>query len=116
MQALVQSNNLPGTRAKISFKDGIPSMPPTAGNIALAKMMNEVSLSLRYGKVEAGNPGARGAGDISYLAQYLHCLDGIGASGTGAHAPGEILKLNEYPKLIKRAAVLMYRLIHEQKR
>jgi glutamate carboxypeptidase len=114
MSAIVSANNLPGTSAKISFKDGIPSMPPREGNMALAKMMNDASLSLGFGPVEAGNPGARGAGDISYVAQFLDCLDGIGASGRGAHAPGETMSLNEYPKLIKRAALLMYRLVNEK--
>jgi len=60
--------------------------------------------------VHAGNPGARGAGDISYIAKYLDCLDGLGASGKGAHAPGEIINLNEYPNLIKRTALVIYRL------
>jgi glutamate carboxypeptidase len=110
MQTIV-ANNLPGTRARISFKDGIPSMPPTPGNEALAKMVNDVSVSLGYGEVKPGDPGSRGAGDISYVADYLDCLDGLGASGGGAHAPGETINLKEYPKLIKRTAVLIYRLV-----
>ena len=112
MKAIVD-NNLPGTKARISFKDGIPSMPPTPGNEALAVMVNDVSVSLGYGEVKPGDPGARGAGDISYVAEYLDCLDGLGASGRGAHAPGETINLKEYPKLIKRTAVLLYRLINK---
>lgn len=106
----IVAKNLANAKATISFKDGIPSMPPTAGNEALVKAVNEVSMALGYGEVRAGNPGARGAGDISYVAKYLDCLDGLGASGRGAHAPGETINLNEYPKLIKRAALLIYRL------
>jgi glutamate carboxypeptidase len=106
----IVSRNLPGTKSNISFRDAIPSMPPTAGNEALVKVLSEISLALGYGEVKAGNPGSRGAGDISYLANYLDCLDGLGASGKGAHAPGEIINLNEYPKLIKRTALLIYRL------
>lgn len=102
--------NLAGTKAAISFKDGIPSMPPTDGNNALVPVVNEVSLLLGYGEVKAGNPGSRGAGDISYVADYLNCIDGLGASGKGAHAPGETINLNEFPKLIKRAALIIYRL------
>lgn len=109
MQQIV-AKSLPGSKATISFKDGIPSMPPTPGNEALVKIVNDVSVSLGFGTVAAGNPGSRGAGDISYVAQYLDCLDGLGASGRGAHAPGETINLNEYPKLIKRAALLFYRL------
>lgn len=106
----ITAQNLAGTKAVISFKDGIPSMPPTAGNEALVKTVNEVSIALGYGEVAAGNPGARGAGDISYIAKYMDCLDGLGASGKGAHAPGETINLNEFPKLIKRNALLIYRL------
>jgi glutamate carboxypeptidase len=106
----IVSKNLPGSKATISFKDGIPSMPPTAGNQALVKIVNEASLKLGYGEVKAGDPGSRGAGDISYVADYLDCLDGLGVSGRGAHAPGETINLNEFPKLIKRAALVIYKL------
>ena len=106
----IVSQHLSGTNASIHFKDGIPSMPPTAGNDALVKMVNDISIAIGYGEVKAGDPGSRGAGDISYVANYLDCLDGLGASGRGAHAPGEIINLQEYPKLIKRAALLIYRL------
>jgi glutamate carboxypeptidase len=106
----IVADHLSQTNATISFKDGIPSMPPTAGNAALVKGINDVSLALGYGPVKAGDPGLRGAGDISYVAKYLDCLDGLGASGTGAHAPGEKINLSEYPKLIKRTALLIYRL------
>lgn len=106
----IVSKNLSGTNATISFKEGIPSMPPTNGNEALANALSNVSLALGYGEVKAGNPGSRGAGDISYVAKYLDCLDGLGASGKGAHAPGETINLNDYPKLINRSALLIYRL------
>ena len=109
MRQIVEQH-LPGTKATIRFRDGIPSMPPTAGNNALVKITSEVSKALGYGEVKAGDPGSRGAGDISYVARYLDCLDGLGASGKGAHAPGEVINLDEYPKLIRRAAILIYRL------
>jgi len=107
---LIVSKNLNGAKARIRFKDGIPSMPPTPGNEALVKTTSSISLALGYGVVRAGDPGSRGAGDISYIAKYLDCLDGLGASGKGAHAPGEVINLNEYPKLLKRATLLIYRL------
>ena len=106
----IVSESLANSKASISFKDGIPSMPPTTGNEALLKTVSAVSVAMGYGEVKAGNPGARGAGDISYIAKYLDCLDGLGASGRGSHAPGETINLNEYPKLIKRAALIIYRL------
>lgn len=106
----IVSQHLAGSKATITFKDGIPSMPPTAGNEALVKFVSDISMAMGYGEVKAGDPGSRGAGDISYIANYLDCLDGLGASGKGSHAPGEIINLAEYPKLIKRAALLIYRL------
>ena len=106
----IVGKSLPNAKATITFRDGIPSMPPTEGNEALAKLVNNVSMDLNYGEVKAGNPGSRGAGDISYVAEYLDCIDGLGASGKGAHAPGETINLKEYPKLIKRTALLIYRL------
>jgi hypothetical protein len=45
-----------------------------------------------------------------WVAQYVDCIDGLGASGNGAHAPGEIINLNEWPKLTERAALFVYRL------
>jgi len=65
------------------------------------------------GETSAGDPGSRGAGDISYVAQYVACLDGLGASGRGAHAPRETINIKEYPLLIQRAALFIYRLIRE---
>lgn len=109
MRAIV-AQSLPGTHATIHFEDGIPAMPPTAGNEALVTKVNEISLAMGLGPVKAGNPGARGAGDISYIAAYVDCLDGLGSSGKGAHAPGETINLNEFPLLMKRTALLFYRL------
>jgi glutamate carboxypeptidase len=109
MQEIVD-RNLNQTDAEIIFKDGIPSMPPTEGNLRLAKTLNELSIDMGYGEVTPGDPGSRGAGDISYVADFMDGIDGLGASGSGAHAPGETIKLNEYPNLIKRSTLLIYRL------
>ena len=106
----IVAKHLANSKATITFKEGIPSMPPTKGNEALVRVVNDVSKAIGYGEVKAGDPGSRGAGDISYVAAYLDCLDGLGASGKGAHAPGETINLAEYPKLIKRAALVIYRL------
>ncbi|MBM3442498.1 MAG: M20 family metallopeptidase [Bacteroidetes bacterium] len=106
----IVAQSLPGTKATIRFSDGIPSMPPTEGNTKLATQLSEVSEALGFGKISPGNPGSRGAGDIPYVAKYLDCLDGLGASERGAHAPGETINLKEYPKLIQRTAVFLYRL------
>jgi len=34
----------------------------------------------------------------------------MGASGRGAHAPGEYMDLANMPEMVKRTAVLIYRL------
>jgi glutamate carboxypeptidase len=109
MQAIVAAS-LPGAHSTIRFSDGLPAMPPTAGNLRLVSVVSQVTTDLGLGPTTAGDPGVRGAGDISDIAQYLDCLDGLGASGTGAHKAGETINLKEYPWLIKRAAILLARL------
>lgn len=109
MSAIV-ANNLAGTKATIIFTDGIPSMAPTEGNNKLLEVISGVTKDMGLGETMAGDPGSRGAGDISYIAAYVDCIDGLGASGKGAHAPGETINLNELPFLIKRAALTIYRL------
>ena len=106
----IVSRNLNKTKAEIVFQDGIPSMEPTPENEKVLSVLNQVSLDLGFGEVKAGDPGSRGAGDISYIAKYVACLDGLGASGRGAHAPGETMNMKEFPKLIQRTALLIYRL------
>jgi glutamate carboxypeptidase len=106
----IVSRNLPGTKASISFQDGIPSMAPTEGNNKILAVIDQVSRDLGMGPAVAGDPGSRGAGDISYVAEYLDCVDGLGAMGKGAHAPGETIDLKSFPFLIKRSALLIHRL------
>ena len=106
----IVAKNLPGTSASIVFEDGIPSMAPTPGNEAVLKVIDGVSKDLGKGASVAGDPGSRGAGDISFIAAYLDCVDGLGASGKGAHAPGETINLKDIPYLTQRAALLIYRL------
>lgn len=109
MRAIV-AKNLIGTTATIKFSDGIPSMAPTEGNNQILSVIHSVSTDMGVGGTVAGDPGSRGAGDISYIAAYTDCIDGLGASGRGAHAPGETINLKELPFLIKRAALTIYRL------
>ena len=106
----IVAQNLNKTKAEITFQDGIPAMEPTPENEKILETLNQISLDLGFGEVKAGDPGSRGAGDISYVAKYVACLDGLGASGRGAHAPGETMNMREFPKLIQRAAILIYRL------
>lgn len=106
----ITAQSLNGTSSSIIFTDGLPAMEPSDGNYRLVKFLNGISLDLGIGKTLAGDPGARGAGDISDIAKYVDSLDGLGASGSGAHKPGETINLKELPILIQRAALMIYRL------
>ena len=107
----IVSNNLPQTKAKISFTDSYPAMGPTDGNRALLAILNEVSLSLGHEGVTAYDPGRRGAADISFVADYVDGLDGLGTMGNGAHTPKETVNLKTMNALIQRTAIFIYRLI-----
>ena len=109
MRTIVAAN-LPRTSAKITFEDGIPAMFPSEGNYALLKQLSQVSQDLGFGKVGTVDPADRGAGDIAYVSELISGLDGLGADGAGAHAPGESVELDSIPMLTKRAAILIYRL------
>ncbi|HKB67224.1 MAG TPA: M20/M25/M40 family metallo-hydrolase [Pyrinomonadaceae bacterium] len=106
----IVAKSLPGTSAKITFADGIPAMSPNEGNYNLLKQLDAVSQDLGFEKIEALDPGARGAGDVAYVTHLIPGLDGLGATGGGAHARGEYADLDTLPRQIKRAAVLIYRL------
>ncbi len=112
MREIVQ-NNLPQTSAKVTFIDSYPAMKPTSGNNDLLKRLNKVSVDLKQGEVVAYDPGRRGAADVSFVAQYVDCLDGLGTMGNGAHTPKETVNLNTIEALTKRTAILIYRLIKE---
>ncbi|CAN5426598.1 M20 family metallopeptidase [soil metagenome] len=106
----IVDKSLPLTKATISFTDGIPGMEPSAANDELRKQIDKISRDMGVGPVEAFDPGARGAGDVSFVAQYMPCVDGLGASGKGAHSIEETMNSKEFPILIQRAALLIYRL------
>ena len=110
----IVAKNLKGTTSKITFYDGIPSMAPTEGNNRLLSIINQVSIDMGMGATKAGDPGSRGAGDISYVAEFLDCVDGLGAMGMGAHAPGETINLKTIPFLSKRTAILINRLVQSK--
>jgi glutamate carboxypeptidase len=102
--------NLPGTKAEITFTDKYPSMAPTSGNVALLAKLNEGNRALSMAEIEALDPMQRGAGDASFVAPFVDVLDGLGANGSGAHAPGETVDLSRMPLQSKRSALLIYRL------
>ena len=109
MRAIV-NQNLPQTSASISFTDSYPAMGPTAGNQAVLEILSDVSQDLGFGLVKGYDPSRRGAADISFVANYIDGLDGLGTMGNGAHTPQETVNLRTMNALIQRAAVLIYRL------
>ena len=112
MRAIVD-NHLPSTNATITFTDSYPAMGPTAANKALLNELSAVSEALGFGEVEAYDPGRRGAADISFVADYVSGLDGLGSMGTGAHTPQETVDLATFNALNQRTAVFIYRLTRD---
>ena len=112
MRSIV-ANHLPSTNATITFTDSYPAMGPTKENKALLKELSDVSEALGFGKVAAYDPGRRGAADISFVADYVDGLDGLGSMGSGAHTPQETINLKTFNDLIQRTAVFLYRLTRD---
>ena len=112
MRAIV-ADHLPSTNATITFTDSYPAMGPTIENKALLKQLSDVSEALGFGEVAAYDPGRRGAADISFVADYVKGLDGLGSMGSGAHTPQETVNLKTFNDLIKRTAVFLYRLTRD---
>jgi glutamate carboxypeptidase len=109
MQEIV-AHHLPKTNATIAFGEGYPAMAPTAESRALLRILNRANASLGFKTMPELDPLKRGAGDISFVADLIPGLAGIGATGEGAHAPGETIDLSTQPINTKRDALLMYRL------
>jgi glutamate carboxypeptidase len=107
----IVSKHHPRTGASILFADGYPPMSPAAGNTALLELMNEINRDLGAPRMAAFDPGRRGAADISFAAPHVEsALAGLGAFGDGAHSPEETIDLDLLPLVVKRTALLVYRL------
>ena len=111
----IADENLPQTAAELTiFEGGYPPMEPTDGNMELLNILDNLSRDMGLGEVKAYDPAKRGAADISFVANYVDGLDGLGALGSGAHGPNETISLNTYKELTKRAALLIYRIINAE--
>jgi glutamate carboxypeptidase len=106
----IVAHHLPKTTATITFGEGYPAMAPTAQGRALLGILNQANAALGFKAMPELDPMKRGAGDISFVADLIPGLAGIGATGEGAHAPGETVDLSAQPINTKRDALLMYRL------
>lgn len=109
----IVADHLPSTNATITFTDSYPAMGPTEENKALLKQLSDVSEALGFGEVAAYDPGRRGAADISFVADYVDGLDGLGSMGSGAHTPQETVNLKTFNDLIQRTAIFLYRLTRD---
>lgn len=113
MEAVVARGSL-RTSAVLKFHEGYPAMPPSEGSLALLDQLDRVSRDLGHGPITAFDPRGRGAGDIAFVAPPLPGLDGLGLGGEGEHTPRESAHLTPAPELVKRAALLIYRLTRYQ--
>ncbi len=110
MTAIV-AGHLPETGATIAFDPGgYPAMAPTDGNRVVLTALNGVNADLGLPGMPILDPLKRGAGDISFVANDVSGLAGLGSSSTGDHAPGETVDLASMKRQAKRAAILMTRL------
>lgn len=110
MEAVVK-NHLPRTSAELKFlEDAYPAMAPTPENYALLAQLSQASRDLGYGEITAFDPRGRGAGDVAFVSPPLPGLDGLGLGGKGEHTIHESADLSTAPELVKRAALLIYRL------
>jgi glutamate carboxypeptidase len=109
----IVGRNLPNTSAEVHFTDAYPAMGPKPENMELLTTLSQVSQDLGQGEVTAYDPGRRGAADVSFVAEYVACLDGLGSMGSGAHTPEETVNLKTLEMLTQRTAILIYRLLQE---
>jgi glutamate carboxypeptidase len=110
MTAIVAAH-APLTSADIKFEaGGYPAMAPTEGNRAILAALNGVNADLGLPEMPPLDPLKRGAGDISFVANDVSGLAGLGPSSRGDHAPGETVDLASMKRQAKRAAILMSRL------
>ena len=102
--------NLPGTTATITFRDSYPPMPPTENGRRLMEVFSKVSEDAGLGRIGTLDPSMRGAGDVQFVAPYTTGIDGLGATGTGAHTDDEDLEIASIERGAIRAALFIYRL------
>jgi glutamate carboxypeptidase len=113
--AAIVADHAPLTNAKLSFDPGAyPAMAPTEGNAKLLDRLNTINHDLGLAEMAALDPLKRGAGDISFVANDVDGLVGLGTASRGDHAQGETVDLNSIKRQAKRAAILMSRLSKEK--
>jgi glutamate carboxypeptidase len=85
-------------------------MAVTPGNLKILDLYSRASADAGLGPIKALPAGQRGAGDIQFVAPLRDALDGLGATGNGAHSPDEDLEIASIERGAVRTAILLYRL------
>jgi len=111
----IVARHAPKTNATITFEAGYPPMAPTDGNRALLARLNGVNKDMGLEPMAALDPLKRGAGDISFVANDVAGLVGLGPSSRGAHTNDEVVDLDSMRRQAARAAILMTRLSREKR-
>ena len=90
----------PDTQLIIEGKIERPPMEKTPGNQKLWQLAQQAASELGI-EIESGTAGGSSDGNLTSL--YTPTLDGLGAVGDAAHAPGEFIYLDQ---IVERAALL----------
>ncbi|HEX5128340.1 MAG TPA: M20/M25/M40 family metallo-hydrolase [Usitatibacter sp.] len=106
----IVSRSLPHTQATITFTETYPPQAPTEAGAQLLEAFSKASLDAGLGPIRAMDPAFRGAGDVQFVAPYIPAVDGLGATGSGAHTDFEDLEIASIERGAIRAAILIYRL------
>lgn len=99
-QILGMQPTTPNTQLIIEGRIGRPPMEKTPGNQILWQQARQAASELGI-ELEEGTAGGGSDGNTTSL--YIPTLDGLGAVGDGAHAPGEFIYLDG---MVERAALL----------
>lgn len=90
----------PNTELIVEGKIERPPMQKTPGNQKLWQLAQQAASGLGI-KIEEGTAGGSSDGNLTNL--YTPTLDGLGAVGDAAHAPGEFIYLDQ---MVERSALL----------
>ncbi|MBW1961473.1 MAG: M20 family metallopeptidase [Deltaproteobacteria bacterium] len=106
LQSIVQREDLPGTRAKLSGQFHRPPMEPAEGFESFRHLVEQEGQALGLCVLWADiTGGASDGNNISALA--VPTIDGMGPSGGGAHSPEEYMDISSlFHKTALLAAVL----------
>ncbi len=90
----------PNTQLIVEGKIERPPMEKTPGNQKLWQLAQQAASELGI-EIDSGTAGGSSDGNLTSL--YTPTLDGLGAVGDAAHAPGEFIYLDQ---IVERAALL----------